>query len=88
MSNQDLMTEAEMGEKYYTITELTDVLDVSRPTIYSWLQQGRFPNHFTVGTDDRVIIPAADVEAVRREEAEKLVGKLNRLGFRWKAIAA
>ena len=77
-----------MDGKFYTISELTDVLDVSRPTIYSWLQQGRFPNHFTVGTDDRVIIPAADVDAVRREEAEKLVEKLTRLGFRWQAVAA
>lgn len=77
-----------MQERLYTISTLADTLDVSRQTIYNWLQSGRFPNAFEVEQGDGVIklVPASDVEVVRREEAEKLIERLARLGFQ--AVAA
>lgn len=72
-----------MQDKLYTITELAQTLDVSRQTIYNWMKSGRFPNSFEVGEGDGaiVLVPASDVETVRKEEAEKLIEKLGRLGF-------
>ncbi len=71
------------NNKFYTVTELAKELGVSRPTVYSWLQAGRFSNSFEVGEGDGAItlIPLSDVEIVRKEEADKLLKKLNRLGF-------
>lgn len=74
--------EAEVKEELRTVTQASETLDVSRQTIYNWIDQGRFPNAFTVGDGEMVLIPASDVENVRKEEAEKLITKLGRLGFR------
>lgn len=73
--------EAEMQEKLYTVTELTEVFDRSRQTIHTWIGDGRFPNFITVGGNNQVLVPASDVEAVKKEEAERLIAELNRLGF-------
>lgn len=71
-----------MHEKLYTVTELADVFGKTRQTIHNWIEAGRFPNHVQLGGDGGTIaIPASDVEAVRREEAEKLLTELDRLGF-------
>lgn len=70
-----------MGDRFYTITELSNEFGVSRQTVYNWIEAGRFPNKFEVGTDDTTLIPASDVEVVRIEEADKLVARLTRLGF-------
>lgn len=70
-----------MNDKLYTVPELAKALDVSRQTAYNWLLAGRFPNHITVGSGDMVLVPASDVDAVRKEEADKLIEKLDRLGF-------
>lgn len=70
-----------MEQKLYTISEVAKELDVSRTTAYAWHENGRFPNAFTVGEGDMVLVPASDVEAARREEADKLIEKLGRLGF-------
>ena len=70
-----------MKDELRTVTQAADTLDVSRQTIYNWIEQGRFPGHFSVGNDDMILIPASDVEKVRKEEAAKLVDKLGRLGF-------
>lgn len=70
-----------MKDKLYTVPELAKELDVSRQTAYNWLVAGRFPNHLTVGNGDMVLVPASDVETVRKEEAAKLIEKLDRLGF-------
>lgn len=71
-----------MKDQLRTVTQAANTLDVSRQTIYNWIEQGRFPGHFVVGDDERILIPTSDVEKVRKEEAEKLVEKLDRLGFR------
>jgi predicted DNA-binding transcriptional regulator AlpA len=76
-----LITEADMQEKLYTVTDLSEVFDKSRQTIHTWIADGRFPNHVTVGGNKQVLVPASDVEAVKKEEAEKLMVELNRLGF-------
>lgn len=81
MNEYRVFMEAKMGDKYYTITELATEFGVSRQTVYNWIGAGRFPNKFEVGTNDTTLIPTSDVEAVRKEEAEKLLERLNRLGF-------
>jgi predicted DNA-binding transcriptional regulator AlpA len=75
--------EADMNEKFYTVTELSKVFSVSRQAIHNWLERDRFPNKFEVGEGGGMIIlvPASDVEKVKKEEADKLVEKLDRLGF-------
>lgn len=73
--------EAKVGDKLYTVTEAAEKLKVSRQTINTWVKAGRFPNSFEVGTDDKTLIPASDIEAVRKEEADKLIERLDALGF-------
>lgn len=75
------ITEAEMQEKLYTVTDLSETFGKSRQTIHAWIAADRFPNKTTVGGKNQVLVPASDVEAVRKEEAEKLIKELDRLGF-------
>lgn len=72
-----------MQEPLYTVTQLAEVFDVSRTAIHKWIDLGRFPDSFEVGEGGgkMVLIPASNVEAVRKEEADKLLKKLDRLGF-------
>ena len=70
-----------MQEKLYTVAELAQLFGCSRQTIHNWNNDGRFPNSLTVGDKNTVLVPASDVELVRREEAEKLINELDRLGF-------
>ena len=72
-----------MKDKLYGVTELADLFQVSRQTIHNWIEEGRFPGAFSAG-DGRgrmVLVPASDVEVARKEEAEKLLQRLDRLGF-------
>ena len=75
--------EAEMKDKLYTVSELADLFQVSRQTIHNWITDGRFPGTFTVGEGGgkMTLVPASDVEAVKDEEAAKLLKQLDRLGF-------
>lgn len=72
-----------MTDKLHTVVELARMFEVSRQTIHNWLDAGRFPNSFEVGEGGGriTLIPASDVEAVKKEEADKLVERLDRLGF-------
>ena len=71
-----------MHEKLYTVTELANVFGKTRQTIHNWIEAGRFPNYVQLGGDGGTIaIPASDVETVRKEEAERLLTELDRLGF-------
>lgn len=71
-----------MQEKVYTVTELAEIFGKTRQTIHNWIDAGRFPNHQQLGGEGgTVAIPASDVEAVRKEEAAKLLNELDRLGF-------
>ena len=71
-----------MQEKLYTVAQLARMFEVSRQTIHNWNIDGRFPNSITVGDKNAVLVPASDVENVRKEEAERLIAQLHRLGFR------
>lgn len=73
-----------MNEKLFTVADVARMLGKSRQTIYNWIEAGKFPHSFEVGSGDGTItlIPATDVEAYKQREAEKLVDKLNKLGFR------
>lgn len=74
--------DAAMQEKVYTVTELAEIFSKTRQTIHNWIDAGRFPNHQQLGGEGGTIaIPASDVETVRKEEAAKLLGELDRLGF-------
>jgi len=73
--------EADMQEKLYTVAELAKMFEVSRQTIHNWNSDGRFPNSITVGDKNTVLVPASDVERVRKDEAERLLAQLDRLGF-------
>ena len=59
------------------------VFDVSKQTIYNWIEQGRFPNKEEVGEGHGtvILIPDSNVEVVKKEEADKLIAKLNHLGL-------
>lgn len=72
-----------MNDKLYTVSQLADIFGVSRQSIYNWIEADRFPNKFEVGEGGGTItlIPASDVEVVRKEEAKKLIKRLDRLGF-------
>lgn len=70
-----------MQDKLYTVAELAKLFRVSRQTIHNWNNDGRFPHSLTVGDKNTVLVPASDVEKVKREEAEKLISELDRLGF-------
>ncbi len=70
-----------MQEKLYTVAELAKMFEVSRQTIHNWNGDGRFPNSITVGDKNTVLVPASDVERVRKDEAERLLAQLDRLGF-------
>jgi len=67
-----------MEKNYFTMTELADVFNRSRQTIYNWKADGRFPGAFRVG-EGITLIPAADVEAVRAEEKARLETELAHL---------
>ena len=88
MFNDELLLEiarleVEMDDQFYTVTQVAKMFDVTRQTIYNWIEQGRFPNIMEVGEGRGAvtIIPDSDVEVVKKEEADKLIEKLNRLGF-------
>ena len=71
-----------MQEKLYTVTELSKLFEVSRQTIHNWINDGRFGDDLIeVGGQSMLLIPASRVDAVRKEEADKLIEQLNRLGF-------
>ncbi len=73
--------EAEMQEQFYTVAQLAKMFEVSRQTIHNWLGAERFPNAFEVGDGKTVLVPASDVVRMKKEEADKLIAKLDRLGF-------
>lgn len=79
-----------MNEKLFTVSEVAKEFKKSRQTIYNWMENGRFPNVFEVGSEGGTIklIPASDVEKVKNEEAEKLVAKINQLGFQCEVAPA
>lgn len=72
-----------MEEKFYTVSELADLFQVSRQTVHNWISDGRFPGAFKVGEGGgkMTLIPASDVEKIKEEEATKLLEQLDRLGF-------
>lgn len=70
-----------MSDKLYTVAQLGEIFDVTRQTIYNWHKDGRFPNAITVGDKNTILIPASDVEKVKKDEADKLRARLRRLGF-------
>lgn len=70
-----------MKDKLFTVTDLGVIFDKSRQTIHAWIADDRFPNHVTVGGKNQVLVPASDVEDVKKEEADKLIKELARLGF-------
>ena len=75
--------EANMNEPYYTVTQVSKMFDVTRQTIYNWIEQGRFPGKEEVGEGRGtvILIPDSNVEVVKKEEAAKLIAKLDHLGF-------
>lgn len=75
--------EAVMQDKLYTVTELAKIFGKSRQAIHNWIDDKRFPNKFEVGEGGGkiILVPASDVEMVKNEEAAKLLGELDRLGF-------
>ena len=75
--------EAEMNDKFYTVTDLSKIFGVTRQAVHYWIKANRFPNKIEVGEGGGmiVLVPVADVERVKKEEADKLVEKLDRLGF-------
>lgn len=72
-----------MQERLYTVAELAGIFGKTKQTIHNWINDGRFPNKFEVGEGAGriVLIPASNVEVVKKEEAEKHLKELNRLGF-------
>lgn len=64
---------------FYSVSELADEFSVSPQLIRNWVNAKRFPNHQKIGRN--IIIPRADVEVVRQEEAKKLEAEFNKLGF-------
>jgi predicted DNA-binding transcriptional regulator AlpA len=75
--------EADVSNELYTVTQLAEFFGMSRQGIHNWINDGRFPNAVEAGEGRGkvVLVPAPDVEVVRKEEAEKLIQQLNRLGF-------
>jgi excisionase family DNA binding protein len=80
---QITQVEAEMQDKFYTVTELANLFGVKRQTIHKWILANRFPGKFMVGEGGArvTLVPASDVDAVKRQEAGKLIEQLDRLGF-------
>lgn len=72
-----------MSDEFYTVAELARLFGKTPQTIHNWIDDGRFPGKFTVGEGGGKItlIPKSDVEAARKEEADKHIKELNRLGF-------
>ena len=75
--------ESEMKEKLYTVSEVAAIFNVSRQTAYNWLEGGKFPHAFEVGSGKGTImlITEADVNSLRREVAQEHIDALMRLGF-------
>lgn len=75
--------------KFFTVAQAATKLNKSRPTIYQWLDAGRFPNSFEVGERAKTtLIPLSDMDSVAQEEASKLIDELSRLGFRCEVMPA
>ena len=80
--------EADVKEKLYTASDLARMFGVSRQTIHNWADpeypEYKFPNAFTVGEGGgkMLLVPASDVEPVRKERAKELEEQLEALGFR------
>ena len=68
-----------MEKQFYTTTELADIFSKKPQTIRTWVAMNRFPNCYLVGKT--WVIPSEDVEAVKQEEAGKLVEQLESLGY-------
>jgi len=70
-------------DKFYTVNALATLFGVSRQTIHNWITDGRFPNKEVIGEGGgkMILVPVADVEAVKEEEAARLIQQLDRLGF-------
>jgi hypothetical protein len=78
-----------MIEKVYTTAELAEVFGRSRQTIHNWIVEGRFPNYIKTGENTAtILVPAADVERVRKEEVQELVDRLQTLGFQSELVPA
>lgn len=78
-----------MKERFYTTAELAKVFGKSRQTILNWIADDRFPNHIKTGENTAtILVPAGDVEKVKKEEADELMKELHRLGFRGEAVPA
>lgn len=39
------------GEKYIKVGEVSEMLDVSRSTVYRWVDSGHFPKPFVLGPE-------------------------------------
>lgn len=66
----------------YTVREATRILGVSRQTLLKWLDQDRFPNAEKEDPDLKTsswLIPAADLEKVRREWIAELDDRIRGL---------
>lgn len=72
-------------KEYFSVTELAEVFSKTRQTIHNWIEEGRFPNYQR--TSAGIIVPVADVDAVKEVEATKLLNELVRLGFQVPAFA-
>ena len=81
-----IKAETDEDDNLLTVAEVARAFGRTRQAIHNWNKDGRFPNSIVVGDKKTVLIPASDVEAVKKSEAEKLLIQLNRLGFQ--AVAA
>ena len=68
---------------HYTVTEAAAMFGVTRQTIHNWIAAGRFPNHETVGEGGGmcVLLLDSDIDEVKLDEAQRLIGKLALMGY-------
>jgi excisionase family DNA binding protein len=66
------MTDAMYAESWFTVERAARFLDVSEPTIWRWMREGRL-SHFKVGKATRFKIE--DLEAVARRVTAKQAGR-------------
>ena len=63
-----------------SVRQAMSLLDVSRPTILKWLEDGKFPNATKAdGKTGDWNIPRSDIEAVRQERIDALLEEVEHL---------
>ena len=75
--NQPCNGVLDMATRFFTVIQISEMLKVSRTTIYNWIGEDRFPNLIQLGRERG--IPPSDVAGVRDWRVSELHSQIEEL---------